>query len=136
MSGPVVLDTNVFVAAGFRPDSASGRIVAAVRAGALRLVWDAPTRGETRAVLTRIPRLDWAAVAALFRPEDEHMGGTAPDAFTAVADPGDRKFAALAAATGAVLVSSDAHLLSCGAAIGVRVLTPRDFRDATAPAGA
>lgn len=125
--GRLLLDTNVFVAAGFKPASAAAQVIATVRDGRHRLVWDVPTRGETQAVLTRIPRLDWEAFSALFRPEDEFRGPTDPAAFTLVEDPGDRKFAALAAAAGAVLISNDAHLLSCRDAIGVRVLTPREF---------
>ncbi|WP_029007329.1 PIN domain-containing protein [Azospirillum halopraeferens] len=122
----LVVDTNVFVAAGFKPHSAAAAVLAAVRDGRARLVWDAPTQAETRAVLTRIPRLDWDAVRPLFRPEDAFPDPTDPASFTVVEDPGDRKFAALAAAAGAVLVTNDADLLSCRDAIGVRVLTPRE----------
>jgi ATP-binding cassette subfamily B protein/subfamily B ATP-binding cassette protein MsbA len=43
--GRVVLDTNVFVAAGFNPGSHSA-LVAAVRDGRLRLVWDDATHTE------------------------------------------------------------------------------------------
>jgi hypothetical protein len=39
----VVIDTNVFVAAGFNRRSAAARIVAAVREGHFQLVWNKPT---------------------------------------------------------------------------------------------
>ena len=42
----VVLDTNVFVAAGFNPRSASARIVDAVKHGQVRMVWNDATRRE------------------------------------------------------------------------------------------
>ena len=45
--GPVdriVADTNLFVAAAFNPASDAARVLAAVRAGTLRLVWDDPAR--------------------------------------------------------------------------------------------
>ena len=76
--GEVVLDTNVFVAAGFNPGSHSARLIEAVRAG-------------------RVP------------------------------DPADRKFAALAEAARAPLVTSDAGLLNARARITVRVLKPSEF---------
>ena len=45
MSGPaVVLDTNVLVAAGFNPRSASARIVNAVKQGKLHMLWNEATR--------------------------------------------------------------------------------------------
>jgi predicted nucleic acid-binding protein len=62
----VVIDTNVFVAAGFNSRSAAARILAAVREGHLELVWNKPTRRETETILRRIPGLDWARVVDLF----------------------------------------------------------------------
>lgn len=137
MSSPaVVLDTNVFVAAGFNRSSASAWLVAAVADGRLRLVWDEATRAETRAVVERIPPLRWDRFAPLFRPAYRHAGATDPSAYPQVTDPGDRKFAALAAAADAVLVSNDDHLLAVRASMKVPVLTPgaarRRFADAAA----
>ena len=106
-----ILDTNVFVAAGFKAGSASARLLAACAAGRLSLVWHESTRRETRAVLERIPRLSWAAAAALFRPEGEHPEPLELAAVAFVEDGEDRKFAALALAAGAPLVSADRHLL-------------------------
>ncbi|MCW2239625.1 PIN domain-containing protein [Azospirillum canadense] len=62
----VILDTNVFVAAGFRPQSASGRLVAAIRNGRYRLIWTEATQREGEVVLSRIPRLHWKDVSDLF----------------------------------------------------------------------
>ena len=53
----VVIDTNVFVAAGFNVRSASERILAAIRDGRLQLVCNEPTRREAEFVLRRIPLL-------------------------------------------------------------------------------
>jgi predicted nucleic acid-binding protein len=61
----IVIDTNVFVAAGFNPRSASARILTGIREGRFRLTWNEPTRRETEMILRRIPRLDWDKVAAL-----------------------------------------------------------------------
>jgi predicted nucleic acid-binding protein len=105
-----VLDTNVFVAAGFRPSSASAALLRAARDGRLVAVWCDATRAETLAVLDRIPRLDAAAAAALFGPEGAHEGPLDLDAVAFVEDPADRKFAALARAAGAPLASADRHL--------------------------
>lgn len=112
MTTRAVLDTNVFVAAGFRPDSAPARLLREAEAGRLALVWSRETRGETEAVLRRIPKLRWERVAALFRPEGEHEGALDLAAVGFVEDAADRKFAALSRAAGAPLVSADDHLLA------------------------
>ena len=62
----VVLDTNVFIAAAFKPRSDSGRVVDAVRSGTLHLVWNEATRRETEGLLRKIPPISWEAVAGLF----------------------------------------------------------------------
>ena len=107
-----VFDTNLFVAAGFNPGSASARLLRDAKTGRITLVWNEPTRSETRAVLTRIPKLRWEAVSDLFRPEARYYGDGDMSAVAFVDDPQDRKFAALALATGATLVSADVHLLT------------------------
>lgn len=123
----VVLDTNIFVAAGFNPRSHSARVVAAVRAGDLGMAWSAATRDEVAHVLGRIPRRSWEEAAGLFRPADEVRGPLDLARFVAVPDPADRPFAALAAAADATLLSNDEHLLGHAPALGVRVQTPGDF---------
>jgi uncharacterized protein len=123
----VVIDTNVFVAAGFNPESASGRILEGVRQGRFHLVWNEPTRRETEMIMRRIPRLDWLGVADLFRPEGEFTGATDPEAFTAIEDPDDRKFVALSAAAAAPLVTSDKQVLAQRAVAGIDAVTPTAF---------
>jgi uncharacterized protein len=123
----VVVDTNVFVAAGFNPRSASGRILEAIREGRFRLIWNEPTRRETELILRRIPRLDWQTVACLFPPEGEFAGPVDPAAFAVIADPDDRKFAALSAAADVPLVTSDKLVLAQRGRIGIEIVTPRDF---------
>ena len=128
-TGPrrVVLDTNVFVAAGFNPGSHSARLVEAVRDGRLRMVWDDATHAEIEHVMRQIPRLSWTRIADLFRSEDRFGGSTHPEAFGFVPDPADRKFAALADAVQAPLVTSDAGLLNAGGQMAVPVLKPNEF---------
>jgi predicted nucleic acid-binding protein len=128
----IVVDTNVVVAAGFNSQSASGRIVAAIWEGCFQLVWNEPTRDETEMILRRIPRLSWEKFADLFRPEGEFLGFVDPDNFGFIADPDDRKFAALSAAAKAPLVTNEHHLLAHRNIIGVDVLTPRAFLARTA----
>ena len=123
----VVIDTNVFVAALFNPISSSARVLEAVREARFRLVWNHPTRSETEMILRRIPRLEWQKVADLFRPEDEFTGPADPADFIAIADPGDRKFAALSAAANVPLVTSDKLVLAQRGGIGIEIVTPRDF---------
>ena len=123
----VVIDTNVFVAALFNPRSASARILEGVREGRYRLIWNHPTRSETEMILRRIPRLDWQKVADLFRLEEEFTGPVDPADFTVIADPDDRKFAALSTAAKAPLVTSDKLVLAQRDKIGIEIVTPRDF---------
>src|SRR5215469_7737885 len=123
----VVVDTNVFVAAGFNPNSASAHLLDGIRERRFRLIWNRPTRGETEMILRRIPRLDWRIAAELFRLEGEFGGPVDPGAFTAIADPDDRKFAALAAAANAPLVTNDKLVLAQRGRIGVEIATPREF---------
>ncbi|MGJ3265632.1 MAG: PIN domain-containing protein [Salinarimonas sp.] len=123
----IVIDTNAFVAAGFNPASASARILAAVREGALTLVWDEETAAETRHVLERIPRLRWSDAAPLFRDAARFDGDTEPTRFGMIVDPADRKFAALASAADAVLITSDDHLLAHAGTLPCPVETPGAF---------
>ncbi len=124
----VILDTNVFVAAGFNSGSASARIVEQVRAGGLRMVWNEQTRAETQRIVSRIPPLSWNSMAGLFREEDRWQGETAPERFDYIPDASDRKFAALAEASGAVLITNDAHLLDHRERAGLPILTPEEYR--------
>lgn len=129
----VVLDTNVWVAAGFRRRSASARLVDKIRSGQLRLVWDEATRRETRRILSKIPPLSWDELESLFRDEDRYDGPTAPEQFSYVPDPEDRKFAALSDAAGAPLISMDDDLLAEREKASVPILTPREFLDRHGP---
>jgi hypothetical protein len=91
------------------------------------MVWDNATRAEIEHVMRQIPRLSWNGIADLFRAEDRFGGSTHPEAFGFVPDPADRKFAALADAAQAPLVTSDAGLLNAGGRMAVRVLKPSEF---------
>ena len=86
----ILVDTNVFVAAGFNAKSASARILAAIRENRLQLVWNEPTRRETEFVLRRIPPLGWNKFADLFRPEREFTRRVDPHDFAFIEDPDDR----------------------------------------------
>jgi predicted nucleic acid-binding protein len=131
----VVIDTNVFVAAVFNPASDSASVLAAVRVGTLLLVWDEPTRQETERVVRTIPPLSGTDLSGLFRPDGQYGEQTGPDRFDSIPDPADRKFAALAAAAGAVLLTNDRHLLNGRPHPGVVVLTPGEFVRGVWPGG-
>ena len=66
-------------------------------------------------------------VAELFRPADRLTAATHPERFSFIPDPDDRKFAALAQAAGAILISNDKHLLRYRDNMDFRVLTPGGF---------
>ena len=120
----VVLDTNIFVAAGFNPRSGAAGIIRMVEEGKLVLVWNEETWRETKKIVSKIPPLSWGKVAGLFKRENKFLDRTYPSDFDFVEDRDDRKFAALAKKTGAVLVSNDEHLLVWrGRLAGVEVVT-------------
>src|SRR5260370_4277124 len=93
----VVIDTNVFVAALFNRKSASARILAGIREGRFRLIWNQPTRRETEMILRRIPRLDWKTGAEPFRLEEGFTGPVDPAPFTMIPHPHYRIIPALSA---------------------------------------
>jgi len=123
----VVIDTNVFVAAGFNAKSASARILEAVRERRFQLVWNEPVRREIVSIFRRIPPLRWDKFADLFCPAGKFTRRVDPHGFTFIEDPDDRKFAALAVAAKVPLVTSDNHLLAHRNLIGFDVLTPTAF---------
>jgi predicted nucleic acid-binding protein len=86
-STAVILDTNVFVGAGFNPRSASARIISEIRAGRLRMIWNDATRREIERILRKIPPLSGMEIADLFRDDDRHEGDTHAEQFTHVTDP-------------------------------------------------
>jgi len=63
----------------------------------------------------------------VFRSEYRFAGATNPQEFSFVPDPADRKFAALAEAVQAPLVTSDAGLLKAGGQMAVPVFKPSEF---------
>jgi predicted nucleic acid-binding protein len=123
----IVLDTNVFVAAGFNTASHAAKIVQAIKEDRIRMVWNEGTRGEILAVLRRIPPLRGFDIADLFRPDTQFTQPTHPEDFEMVSDPDDRKFAALAHAAGAILISRDEHLLEHRDHLGITILSPQEY---------
>ena len=77
--------------------------------------------------MRKIPPLRAQPVARFFSPKNRFTGATHCERFAFVSDPDDRKFAALADAAGAALISNDDHLLDHRDRMNVAVLTPSDF---------
>lgn len=123
-AAPVILDTNIFVGAGFNRASASARLIAAIESGALWLVWHETTLAETQRIVGKIPRISFRAIAPLFAAPAKYEDSLDLDAVSVVPDPEDRKFAALAVQSGAPLVSSDDDLLSVREALAADIWTP------------
>jgi len=91
------------------------------------MIWNEETRRETRFIVDKIPPLSWSDFAELFHEEDRYRGQTDRDRFAHIPDPDDRKFAALAEAAGAVLLTNDEHLLSNRDQMALKILTPREY---------
>lgn len=130
-AGRVVLDTNVFVGASFKRESASASLVRWVKDGRLSMPWTDETLREIRRVLEKIPPVSWNEFEDLFRPDARRSGPLRADELEWVPDPDDRKFAALARATDAVLVSNDRHLLDRRSEASFVVLTPGEYVEGT-----
>ncbi|NJK62804.1 MAG: PIN domain-containing protein [Synechococcaceae cyanobacterium SM2_3_1] len=125
----VILDTNIFVAAGFRPGSDAGRILELVRSEKLSMIWHEQTLEEIRHIINKIPPLarSWSGTAPLFSPERSYPWPLSIEDFHHIPDPADRKFAALAAATGGTLISLDADLLTTRHLAFPLILRPHEF---------
>ena len=91
------------------------------------MVWNDATRRESERILGKIPPLRGIDAAQLFRAGDRISLDTHPEQFATVPDPDDRKFAALAHAAGATLISSDEDLLGYRGPLELTVLTPGVF---------
>jgi predicted nucleic acid-binding protein len=123
----VVLDTNVLVASGFNPKSHSAQIIEQVRCRRLRMLWTEPTRYEAEVIIRQIPPLSWERFAVLFCPEECYTGELCPEQFEHIPDREDIKFAALADATGAALITMDKGLLSIRDTLTVPILMPFEY---------
>ena len=123
----VVVDTNVLVGEGFRPDSAAGWIVRGVLEGRFRMLWTDEIRDEVETVVGSIPPLSSAKLMGLFRAKDRTDPPPSEDRLDWIPDPADRKFAALARDEGATLVSNDRHLLESRSKAGFEILTSFEF---------
>lgn len=123
----VILDTNIFVAAGFNRRSSSRIIISMIEDEQIKMVWNQRTLSETRRIINQIPVLHWSRFVHIFREESEYTGETHPEDFDFIPDPEDRKFAALAAATGATLITNDTHFLNVREEFSGSILQPREW---------
>jgi len=123
----VVLDTNVFVAAGFNDESHSARLIEGVRRGDLTLVWNEATRHESQRVVEQIPPLSWEPFGDLFEDEGRYEAPIGPEEIDYVPDPADRKYAALAGATDATLITNDDDLLANREQAEVTIVSPGEY---------
>jgi len=112
----LVVDTNLFVAALFRPRAPGpAAVLDAWRRGAIRLCVSDAVLGEVRATLRRLPVAPDRKAELLDRLADPAFTNHIPDPADSgfrTADPSDDKFLHLALAAGAAaVVTSDRALL-------------------------
>lgn len=127
MTHRVVIDTNILVAADFNPDSHAAQIIERVRSGSLDLIWHQKTKAEYHRIINQIPPLSWSNFEDLFTSNNEFKNDIMSGNFQFIVDPDDRKFAALAAGSNAVLISNDQHLLASREKLGIITLTSSEF---------
>ena len=123
----VILDTNIFVAAGFNKQSSSAQIIELINKNQLILIWDQATSRETKKIINQIPPLSWAKFQPLFQKNHQFQGITHPEKFGIVEDHDDRKFAALADTSKTALVTNDDHLLSVKNKLNINIFTPSEY---------
>lgn len=123
----MVIDTNVFVGAGFKREGYSAKMLERIREGTWHLIWNDKTRRETERIVRKIPVLANEVLNDVFREEDRYEGALDEKPFEFITDREDRKFAALAVAADAPLITNDDHLLAWKNRLPVPVLTPADF---------
>jgi putative PIN family toxin of toxin-antitoxin system len=124
----VVLDTNVLVAAAYNPGSASRRIVEACLGGQLTPVVSPALRREYEFILARAirGRPDLERIHRLVDGADIVEPARTPR--VVADDPEDDKLVSAALTAGAILVTSDAHLLAISGHEGLKVVRPVDVR--------
>jgi putative PIN family toxin of toxin-antitoxin system len=128
-----VLDPNVLISVLLSRDGAPARVVRAWLDGRFELVVSEALLAELERALgspklrMRIPGEDGRAFAALLR-DAAVLAPDPPERPPRSSDPGDDYLLALAASTGAYLVSGDAHLLALADRLPVR--TPAAFLEA------
>lgn len=93
------------------------------------MIWHEQTREETEYILRKIPPLSWEIVQDLFRPEDRYPEDLDSASFPQIPDAEDRKFVALSAATGAVLITQDRGILSNRHRVPALILRPSEFME-------
>jgi len=121
----VVLDTNVFVAAYWAPESASASLVNSYIHGWLEAAYTREVRNEVEHVLRTIKaRAEYLrALDPFWQRSREVVAVAAPDVI--VDDPDDRKFVEAAAGAEAdFLITNDYHLLRIGYVGRTEILTP------------
>ena len=116
----------MLVAASFRPDSASGRLVAATRDRRLLALWTDATRTEAERMFGQIPPLEDYDLALLFPEAGRVAAPLDMDAVAGADGVVDQTLAALALSTGAPLVTADRLLTDVAAAAGVTVFSPAE----------
>lgn len=121
----VVLDTNVFVATYWAPESASARLVQACIDGRVQAVYTHEVKREVVAILKQIklPEGYFQYLEAFWERADGVEPVKVDD--IAIDDPDDRKF--LEAAAGAeadFIATNDDHLLSVGYVGRTEILSP------------
>ena len=122
-----VFDTNIFVAAAFNEQTLSALLVRHARAGRILLIWNRNTRRETERTIAKIPPVHRFSLEGLFLTEGRFDKPTNAQKFTYVLHVPDRKFAALALAAKAPLVTRDTDLLNTRDQGRAVVFTPEEF---------
>ncbi len=123
----VVLDTNIFVSASFNKKSNSHKIFELIKNNKVQFIWNPDTKDETKYILKKIPVIKWDRFKDIFKPEYEFTKKVTDKKFTEIQDHSDRKFANLAYASTAVLITSDQHFLNVRSQLPVKVLTSSEY---------
>lgn len=125
----VVVDTNLFVAANYNPNSASAQIVNMIARRDLIFIWSEPIAKEIRKMLDNAQVKDKfkkKVESKMLRPE--HCVEPHVRVKEVKEDPDDNKFLEAALEGGAdYIITSDQHLLRLGSFQDIPIFTPSNF---------
>lgn len=129
MKFKVVVDTNLFIAAFYNPNSASAQIINMIARRDLIFVWSEAIQTEILMMLEKAqvkPKFINKIKNKVLRPE--HMVEPAIKVKEVREDPDDNKFLEAALAGDAdYIISNDQHLLRLGKFHDIPILMPTNF---------
>ena len=122
----IVVDTNILVAAYFKPHSFSAKILQLAEKGVAQIYWSLPLYREAKKILDFLPQKDRERILTqVFKPRFKIS--SLPKVEIVSEDPEDNKV--LACASGGqvdMIISNDKHLLQIEEFEGIKIVSSKE----------